>query len=129
MSTASAVPRSIRIIRWIARIWSMLVFVVVLLIIVTPDPYATEPVPPEDWFLLGLYGVVVLGLLIAWRWELVGGSITIATMFIREIAWVILKGGWLVNFLIVWFSVVPPAILFLVAWGLERRRQSASDRF
>jgi hypothetical protein len=127
MSTTSAVPRSIRIIRWIARIWSLLVFVVALLIIVTPDPYATEPVPPEDWFLLGLSGVAVLGLLVAWRWEPVGGSITVASMFIREIAWVILKGDWLVSFVLVWLLVVPPAILYLLAWRLERRRQSASD--
>jgi len=127
MSIASPVPRSIGVIRWIARIWSLLVFAVALLIVVTPDPYATEPVPLEDWFMLGLWGMAVLGLLIAWRWELVGGSITMATMVIREIAWLILKGDWLLNFLLIWLFVVPPAILFLVAWGLERRQQLASD--
>ena len=127
MSTATGVPHSVRIIRWIARIWSMLVFVVALLTIVTPDPYASEPVPLEDWFMLGLWGVAVLGLLVAWRWEPVGGSITLATIVIREIAWLILKGAWWVNFLIVWVFVVPPAILFLVAWGLERRGRVASD--
>lgn len=121
MSTANAVPRSAKIIRWIARIWSILVFVVALLEIFTPDPNATEPVPVADWFLLSLWGVAILGLLVAWRWELVGGIITIATMFIRELAWVILKGHWLVNFLIVWLFVVPPGILFLIAWGLERK--------
>jgi hypothetical protein len=125
MSTANAVPRSVKIIRWIARIWSILVFVVALLEIFTPDPNATEPVPAEDWFLLSLWGVAILGLLVAWRWELVGGIITIATMFIRELAWFILKGHWLVNFLIVWLFVVPPAILFLVAWGLERKAKKA----
>jgi len=125
MSTANAVPRSVKIIRWIARIWSILVFVVALLEIFTPDPYATEPVPVADWFLLSLWGVAILGLLVAWRWELVGGIITIATMFIRELAWVILKGHWLVNFLIIWLFVVPPAILFLVARGLERKAKKA----
>ena len=121
MSTANVAPRSVRIVRWIARIWSILVFVGALLVIFTPDPYVTEPVPFADWFLLSLWGVATLGLLLAWRWELVGGIITIATMFIRELAWVILRGGWWVNFLIVWLFVVPPAILFVVAWGLERR--------
>lgn len=125
MSTVNAVPRSVKIIRWIARIWSILVFVVALLEIFTPDPNATEPVPVADWFLLSLWGVAILGLLVAWRWELVGGIITIVTMFIRELAWVILKGHWLVNFLIVWLFVVPPAILFLVAWGLERKAKKA----
>jgi len=120
MGTENAVPRSVKIVRWIARIWSILVFTVTLLEIVTPDPNATEPVPAADWFLLSLWGVAILGLLVAWRWELVGATVTIATMFIRELAWVILKGQWLVNFLIVWVFVVPPAILFLVAWSLER---------
>ena len=101
------------------------VFVFALLRIITPDPYATEPVPALDWFLLSLWGVAILGLLIAWRWELVGGIITIATMFVRELFWVILKGDWLVNFLIFWFFVVPPAILFMVAWGLERKTKKA----
>jgi hypothetical protein len=121
MSAAKDVPRSVKITRWIARLWSILVFVVALLIIFTPDPYATEPVPVADWFLLSLWGVAILGLLVAWRWELVGGIITIATLFIRELAWVILKGDWMVNFLIVWLFFVPPAILFLVAWGLEKK--------
>jgi hypothetical protein len=122
MSATNAVPRSVKILRWIARIWSIPVFVFVLLRIFTPDPYASgEPIPAEDWFLLILWGVAVLGLLVAWRWELVGGIITIAIMFIRELAWLILKGAWLVNFLIVWAFLVPPAILFLVAWGLERK--------
>jgi hypothetical protein len=46
-------------------------------------------------------------------------------MFVRELIWVMLKGDWLVNFLIIWFFVVPPAILFLVAWGLERKTKKA----
>jgi hypothetical protein len=107
----------------------MLVFVVALLVIFTPDPNATAPVPAADWFLLSLWGVAILGLLVAWRWELAGGIITIATMFIRELAWVILKGLWMVNFLIVWSFLVPPAILFLVAWGLERKAKKEQFRY
>ena len=125
MSNVNAVSRSVKIIRWIARIWSILIFVVALLRIFVPDPSVTEPVPALDWLLLSLWGVAILGLLIAWRWELIGGIITIATMFVRELIWVMLKGDWLVNFLIIWFFVVPPAILFLVAWGLEKKTKKA----
>lgn len=113
--------RSVLVTRWIARIWSVPILIFALARIVMPDPYATEPVPAEDWFLLSLWGVAILGLLVAWRWELVGGVLTIATMFLRELAWLLLKGDWIVNFLIVWAAVVPPAILFLVAWGLARK--------
>ena len=125
MSTAHALPRSVIIMRWIARIWSFLVFAVAILEIFVPDPNATEPVPLADWFLLSLWGVAILGVLVAWRWELVGGIITIATMFIRELVWIILKGQWLVNFLIFWLFVLPPAVLFLLAWGLERKAKNA----
>jgi hypothetical protein len=126
METRGVKPRTILVIRWIARIWSILVFVFVLLQIFTPDPYATQPVPLEDWFLLSLWGIAVLGLLVAWRWELAGGILTIAVMFLRELAWIVLKGAWLVNFLIVWLFLVPPAVLFLIAWGLERKEREAS---
>jgi hypothetical protein len=121
MRAANVVPRSVKITRWIARIWSLLVFAVALLIIFSPDPYATEPVPAADWFLLSLWGVAILGLLVAWRWELVGGMITIATLFIRELAWVMLKGDWMIDFLIAWLLIAPPAVLFMVAGGLERK--------
>ena len=121
----NAILRSEKIIRWIARIWSILVFVFTLLRIITPDPYATKPVPISDWFLLSLWGVAILGLLIAWRWELIGGIITISIMFVRELIWVVLKGDWWVNFLIFWSFVVPPAILFLVAWRLGRKTQKS----
>lgn len=121
MSTENVIPRSVKIIRWIARIWSIGVIAVALLIIITPDPYATEPVPAADWFLLSLWGVAILGLLVAWWWELVGGIITLATLLFRELAWVVLKGDWMVNFLIVWLFITPPAILFLLAWRLERK--------
>ena len=121
MSATRGLPRAVAVIRWIARIWSLLIAVGALVIAVTPDPYATEPISVRDAFLLSLWGVAILGLLIAWRWELVGALVAIATMLIRELAWVVLYGHWLVNFLIVWLLVVPPAVLFLAAWRLSRR--------
>ena len=119
MSQAKNSPRSIRIIRWIARIWTLPIFAFAILRILTPDPSITEPVPPVDWFLLSLWGVAILGLLIAWRWETAGSIITIAVMFFREIAWVVLRGPWIANFLIVWAVIVPPAVLFLIARRME----------
>ena len=115
-----------RAIRFSARIWGGLVFLIAVLMVVMPDPEATEPIPAEDWFLLSLWGVAVLGLVIAWRWPLVGAILTIGTMFIRELTWIVLKGEWLVSFLLFWLLVVPPAILHLVAWGLDRRMARAS---
>lgn len=126
MTGSKTTSRGATALRWIARIWSLLILAFVVARIFMPDPYATEPVPPEDWFLLSLWGVAILFLLVAWRWELVGGILAIATMFVRELAWVLIKGQWFVGFLILWAAVVPPAILFLMAWGLDRRARATT---
>lgn len=115
--------RTPAILRWIARIWSLLILAFVLMMIIQPDPYATEPVPWQDWFMLSLWGLAVLGLLVAWRNEVLGSTITIVTMFLRELAWVVLKGRWMASFLIAWLFLVPPAVLFLLSSRLERRAQ------
>ena len=121
MDNSSAVPRSVKAIRWTARIWSILVAVLLLLIFFEPDTAGPGPIAAVDTFLLSLTGLAILGLFVAWRWELVGGIFTIAMLFIREIAWVILKGNWLAGFLILWVLIAPPAILFLIAWSLESK--------
>lgn len=125
MITAESGPRSARVIRWIARIWSVLVTAGAMLILFSPDPIgANEPMAAVDWFLLSWVGLAFLGLFIAWRWELVGGIFTIATLSIREIAWVILKGYWFAGFLFLWALIAPPAVLFLTAWRLERKTRA-----
>ena len=113
--------RTVRIARWIARLWSLLLFIFALLRVFTPDPYATEPVPAGDWFLLSLLGCSILALMLAWRWELLGAAGAIALTIIRELAFLVLRGRWYVSFLILWAAILPPAILYLVAWRLERR--------
>lgn len=125
MGEVYAGPNYSGIVRWTARVWTVLVTALVALIIVTPDPYATEPVRAEDWFFLSLWGFALMGLWVAWRWELGGAIITIATMIFRELAWIFLKGDWMASFLIVWLLLVIPAVLFVLAWELERRREQA----
>ena len=123
MNTSIAVPRSVKRIRWTARIWSILAIVFALMIFFLPDDSSSAgPIAAVDKFLLSLTGLAMLGLFIAWRWELVGGIFTIVMLFVREIAWVIIKGNWLVGFLVLWFFFLPPAILFLIAWRQERKK-------
>jgi hypothetical protein len=119
--------RSATIMRWIARIWTIPVLVFVSLRIIMPDPYATEPVPLDDLFLLGLWLAAVLALLSAWKWELIGGAAVILILAVREVVWVVLKGPWLVNFLLVWLILVPPAALFIAAATLEKRSKQLAD--
>lgn len=125
MEESKPLPRSVSLARWVARIWSLLIFAAVLVMIFSPDPYATEPMLPEDRFLLVLWGIAVIGLLVAWRWASVGAAITVAALILREIAWVIIKGPWMVNFLLIWAVLLPPAALFVMASRWEKAGMEA----
>jgi hypothetical protein len=50
------------------------------LIFFEPLSNALGAIAPVDVFLFSLIGVALLGLLIAWRWKLVGGIFTLAIM-------------------------------------------------
>ena len=122
MKNKTILPRKILILRWIARIWSLVIFVFALIIIFSPDPHATgEPIPVRDYVLLGLLGASVVGLLVAWLRERLGALITIGTMLARELLYIIIEGKWYVNFLLLWAVFLPPAIMYLLAWRMERK--------
>jgi hypothetical protein len=123
MANTNKTPLSVSIIRWVARGWSILALLVALMIIFTPDPYATSPVPAIEWFILSLWGVAILGLLVAWRWEFLGGVITIGIMVLREIIFFVAMGYWVPAFLLVWILVIPPAILFILAAHLSQPKE------
>jgi hypothetical protein len=97
------------------------VLAVAVVWILTPDPYATEPVPAQDWFLLSLWLLAILGLALAWRWEGLGAGLAIAAMFLREIAFFLLKGFWFPAFLLFWVVIIPPALMFLAARRIARK--------
>jgi len=128
MSSLSVNPHIMTIIRWIARVWSILIFVVALLIIVVPDPNVVQPVPLTDWIELSFYGVAILGLLLAWRWEGLGGAIAIAGVAGHDVAFRIIRGYWflaLVPSALLEFLFVLPGILFLACWALSRGRSAS----
>ena len=114
----------VKILRWTARIWSLFALALALIIVFSPDPYATEAVPFKDYFILSLWGVAILGLVIAWRWERIGAWMAIITLAIREVLYVIINHEWSISFLLVWALVVPPAVMFLLAWTLDHQKSA-----
>jgi hypothetical protein len=110
---------------WVARIWSLVIFLFMLVRIFTPDPTIVAPVPLEDYFLLSLWGLAITALMLAWHWPRFGAWLTIGLMAFRELCWVILKGGWLLNFLLIWLVILPPALLYLSASSTSRRSRQA----
>lgn len=113
----------VKILRWIARVWGLFALAIGLMVALTPDPYQVRPITTMEIFILSFWGVAILGLVLAWRWERFGALLTIFTMFFREIVYFLLHRGWVINFLIVWALVIPPAVLYLQAWHLDRKQQ------
>ncbi len=111
----------VTILRWIARIWSLLVFIFALVVIFSPDPYAVHPPTAKEVFLLSFWGIAILGLLIGWKWERLGGFIAIFTMAVRELVYWAVTGEWIINFLLIWVLVIPPAVMYLLVGRFSER--------
>lgn len=122
-------PKSVLWLRWIARIWSIGVLVIALLLTFTPDEHATgEPLAFREIFMLSLWGLAILGLLLAWLWERFGGLFTIIIMFVREITYYLLYHEWIINFLLIWLAVIPPAVFFIWASAVDKTAKEKALR-
>jgi hypothetical protein len=124
--TASINSRAIQPVRWIARIWSLLTALLVLMVALGRDSQGGGgPVPLIEWLLLSLYAVAALGLLLAWRWEALGGWLAIGCMLVEIFGFRLVKGMWYPNY--VGFAVplvlfVLPGIFFVVSSAMSHRR-------
>jgi hypothetical protein len=123
MSASTVNPRAIKILRWIARIWGVIIALVVVMIAVTPDPYAVGPPSGIEIFYLSLYAVAALGLLVAWKWELIGALISIVAMLTQAISGSIREGFAFMKIVSVELVFFIPAVLFIVCWTLSRRKR------
>ena len=129
--------RATKWIRWIARIWGALIIVIALFVLIgyasnlvktgVADPYAAENYPPIENLPPLFMLLSALGLGIAWRWEGLGGAITVifqlATLPLLLISWPISQDS--LRYLIAPYGisvmVAIPGILFLVCWWRSRR--------
>ena len=121
---------SISIMRWLARIWSLLVFAVVVPILIPRDPFSVELAPDAPWSLLGSYALSVLGLAVAWRWEGVGGVVAIAGLPAYILRSLVTRGIWIADMrtTLVWIAFFAlPGLIFLSAWSHSRARVSLRD--
>ena len=110
----------VKILRWTARVWSLLAFALAMVVAFSPDPHAVSPITARELFMLSLWLFAILGLLIAWRFERMGALLTIAIMPLREALYYLFYREWIINFLLVWALVIPPAVMYLTAWSRDR---------
>ncbi len=111
----------VTIIRWIARVWSLLSVAFILLMFlgeIFTEGFGTfNNIGEAISFLFFPLGVTV-GMIIAWKWEGLGGFITTGSLIASNITW-LLTYGQLYPLMI--DALAFPGLLFIIYWILSRR--------
>lgn len=112
-------------IRWSARVLSavILLFWGVFLVahMIGGEGQASRPLTSNDVLILGALTVSLLGLALAWRWELVGAALALVAIAICAFA------NWRV--LIFPGALIPvTAMLFVASWWVYRHRGTVTSR-
>jgi hypothetical protein len=109
---------AILIVRWLARLSSVLSIGLLILFLKDFNPAVVRP---REWIGLAFFPVgVILGLGIAWWKEALGGAIALLSVaaFYLIYGWLLRGNVGTVAFLV----FASPAFLFLIAWLLSRTR-------
>jgi len=117
------------IVRWIARIWSIVSVGFVLLFLVGEilSPHASHPSTPQEWAGLLLFPLgTCVGMALAWRWEGVGGCVTAGSLLAFYVLLRVVDGRFPRG---PYFALVAaPGGLFLLSWALAARGKAAGAR-
>ena len=95
-----------KILRWTARVLSVPVILFFIASLLGERSAGTLSL--LDWVKLGLWFVIMIGLLLSWKWEIVGSLIVIAAFLIMVILNPVIVTMWAM-----WVSPVT-AVLFLL---------------
>ncbi len=118
-----------RRIRWTARIWSLAVIAIAVIVFVGhlggEDPREVDHPPAENLIPITLC-LSVLGLALAWRWEGLGGIVNVGFFAANLSVYSVLHGELLeLGVIGILSPIVLPGILFLVCWWRSRGEWSA----
>jgi len=101
--------------RWLARLSALLVAAAFLLLIAgeTLHPHSGPPTEFVEWLGISLLAAAVVGMVLAWIWELPGALVSLACLSafvaivrMRDFAWIAV--------------VAAPGLLFLADWLYRR---------
>jgi len=112
--------------RWIARIWSVvsLLFVLIFAAGHVLTPHGPKPIP-QEWIGLALFPIGVgAGLLLAWHWEVFGGILALASLT-GFYLWNLHHSGHLPRGP-VFFLIAAPALVFLISASLTHQSTTPS---
>lgn len=124
MPTTHSISLIATAIKWVARIYTILIFIVAVIVVADPAPLLNRHLILIDWLTLLLFpGVPLIGLLLAWRWEALGGAVTLISWLFHFFVKKFTVGVWFSDFgeLAAWFfAFAIPSLLFLISWTLSR---------
>ena len=109
--------------QWVSRIWSVLVFIIALIILIgeVAFPHTGENYPPIENLLPVLMFLSIASLGLAWKWELLGGVLNIVFFLANYILyWVINARPFPLKGLAPLLLAVVPGILFIISWWRSR---------
>jgi hypothetical protein len=130
-NTGGGADRTTKWIRWIARVWSIVIIGITLVIVichaVMPDPHATDYPLVENLLPLAMC-LSVAGLGIAWRWEGLGGVMNVGFFLANLGLYWVLRGRFFPpKGLAIFSPVLITGMLFLVCWWRSRPRGSVNS--
>jgi hypothetical protein len=117
---AEKTRRWVLVTRWVARIWSLGPILFALAEILFPHAEEGVEVPLMDWLALSLAFISVIGLALAWRWERLGGWLSLATLVVFTILFTINVERIFPAVLFFMFGIGIPAVLFLITSYADR---------
>jgi hypothetical protein len=121
MSSSNNRDKWVLLLRWVARIWSLPAIFFAVSEILFP---ATDNTAQESWFTLAtvvLMFVSVVGLLIAWWKEILGGWLTLTTLALFFVFYWIDAAEMFPGWVLLLSFVVLPAVLFLLFDYLNKK--------
>ncbi|BEP28051.1 DUF7670 domain-containing protein [Helicovermis profundi] len=119
------------LIRWTARILATVIITLALFMVIASiwnylttgkaDPYAIENYPAIENLIPITLGLSIVGLGIAWRWEGIGGTITLVFQVLTFAVhhWLLTPRPYPYPLTII---ISATGILFIVCWWLTRKR-------
>ena len=109
-----------RVLRWIARIWSLPAIIFILGEFIFPHG-GDGHVPFVEWLSVGLLVTAVIGLAFAWRWEIFGSTVSLLALLGSFLLLGISRETIFWEVALLWFGfIAAPAIMFL-ACGIRAR--------
>lgn len=134
MSESYLIPdETTQTIRKVARVWSVvimglgvLIFIMEIVESLMPNPNRMDFIPWYEYLIPFTLFTGVMGLVIAWRLEGMGGAITVVSVLINLATYYFIRGHentrGLMAVIVILTPILIPGMLFLVCWFQSQTR-------